>query len=415
MNRAKKNQPHLQDYRFPSQSMDEDALQVVRRLQRFGYLGYFVGGCVRDILLGAQPKDFDIATSARPREVKQIFRTCRLIGRRFKLAHIHISRDKILEVATFRQKPSNEGLEEGLIIEDNEFGTAETDAYRRDFTINALFYDPMRHQLHDYCGGLKDIQEKRLRSIGDPVERFREDPIRMLRAIKFAARLSLQFNPPLERALYSERLELGKVANPRLLQELLRMLQGGVATSSFELLERFEFLSLLAPELIAAWSSVPETHRLSLALFQSLDRSRERNRMGDEVLLAILWWPVYQTLIKRFETTTSRQAQWVAYRLFTPFSARVGMSMKLLRGMTRILTLQEMIGRNGMKGARGSFVREATQLFELRTEVEDVPEELLQELRAFNLHDHRVRDPLEPDLSVDKTRRGRRRGRRARS
>ena len=414
MNRSKKK-PHIQDYRFPPQSMDEDALQVVRRLQRFGYLGYFVGGCVRDILLGAHPKDFDIATSARPREVRQIFRTCRLIGRRFKLAHIHISRDKILEVATFRQKPSDEGLEEGLIIEDNEFGTAETDAYRRDFTINALFYDPMRHQIHDYCGGLRDIQERMLRSIGDPVERFREDPIRMLRAIKFAARLSLQFNPPLERALHSERLELGKVANPRLLQELLRMLQGGVAISSFELLERFDFLSLLAPELIAAWSSVPETRQLSLDLLHSLDRSRDRSLMGDELLLSILWWPVYQTLIKRFETTTSRQAQWVAYRLFTPFATRVGMSMKLLRGVTRILTLQEMIGRNGMKGARGSFVREATQLFELRAEVEEIPEDLLQELGDLNPHDHRVRESLDRPSSFDKTKRGRRRGRRARS
>src|SRR5215813_11396872 len=178
--------------------IDADAEKILRRLRRNGHQAYLVGGCVRDLLLGRTPKDFDIATSATPQEIKDLFRNSRIIGRRFRLAHIFFG-SKIIETSTFRANP-REGLEpeegeEILIRRDNVFGTAEEDARRRDFTINGLFYDIEAERVTDYVGGLADLEAHLVRTIGDPDIRFREDPVRILRAIKFAARLSFQMEP----------------------------------------------------------------------------------------------------------------------------------------------------------------------------------------------------------------------------
>jgi poly(A) polymerase len=197
---------------IPHEQIDADAEKVVRRLTRNGYAGYLVGGCVRDLLLGRKPKDFDVATSATPQEIKALFRNCRIIGRRFRLAHIFFG-SKIIETSTFRANPREveadeltENVPEGaalppeepaelLIRRDNVFGTAEEDARRRDFTINGLFYDLDADKVIDYVEGLPDLEKKVVRTIGDPQIRFREDPVRILRAIKFAARLDFEIEP----------------------------------------------------------------------------------------------------------------------------------------------------------------------------------------------------------------------------
>ncbi|HKA88401.1 MAG TPA: polynucleotide adenylyltransferase PcnB [Haliangiales bacterium] len=234
--------------------IDADADKILRRLRRNGYEAYLVGGCVRDLLLGRTPKDFDIATSATPQEIKDLFRNCRIIGRRFRLAHIFFGQ-KIIETSTFRTNPREgvdlEAGDEILIRRDNVFGTAEEDARRRDFTINGLFYDIEAGEVKDYVGGLADLEARLVRTIGDPDIRFREDPVRILRAIKFAARLGFAFEPETYRALLAHRAEISKCAAPRVLEEVYRLLRGGAARRSMELLIETGVLAVLAPEL--AW------------------------------------------------------------------------------------------------------------------------------------------------------------------
>ena len=234
--------------------IDADADKILRRLRRGGYEAYLVGGCVRDLLLGRTPKDFDIATSATPQEIKDLFRNSRIIGRRFRLAHIFFGQ-KIIETSTFRTNPRDgvtlDEEEEILIRRDNVFGNAEEDARRRDFTINGLFFDIEAGEVKDYVGGLTDLEARLVRTIGDPDIRFREDPVRILRAIKFAARLGFAFEPETYRALLLHRGEIAKCAAPRVLEEVYRLLRGGAAVRSMELLLETGVLAVLAPEL--AW------------------------------------------------------------------------------------------------------------------------------------------------------------------
>ncbi|MEO0481072.1 MAG: polynucleotide adenylyltransferase PcnB [Planctomycetota bacterium] len=241
--------------------LDPDAVDAVARLQERGHDAFLVGGCVRDLLLGHRPKDFDLATSARPQQVKRVFpRNCRIIGRRFKLAHLHFDQNrKILEVATFRRDPNanNNGDGNGeagddedlLITRDNEFGTEAEDARRRDFSINALFFDPVRDEIIDYTGGLADLAAGVIRTIGDPVTRFREDPVRILRAIKFASRLDLTIEAGTEQAMREVAEDLQRAAPPRMLEEILRLLRGGHAFQALRHLKDIGALAVIVPDL----------------------------------------------------------------------------------------------------------------------------------------------------------------------
>lgn len=249
---------------IPLELIDLDAQKVIRHLTRNGYTAFLVGGCVRDLLLGRTPKDFDVATNATPAELRDLFRNCRIIGRRFRLAHVVFGR-KIIETATFRANPRNDLEESGdtegqegsgptelFIHRDNVFGTAEEDARRRDFTINGLFYDLDKGRVIDYVGGLDDLAQRHVRTIGDPNIRFREDPVRILRAVKFAARLSFDIEDHTYRAMISHHPEIIKSAAPRVLEEIYRLLRGGAAVESMVLLKEVGALCLLLPE-VAAW------------------------------------------------------------------------------------------------------------------------------------------------------------------
>ncbi|MBA3821133.1 MAG: polynucleotide adenylyltransferase PcnB, partial [Deltaproteobacteria bacterium] len=229
-------------------AIDPDADRVVRKLTKAGYKTYLVGGCVRDLLVQKKPKDFDVATSATPNEIKSTFRNSRIIGRRFRLAHVFFG-SKIIETSTFRANPRDEDDHDLLIRRDNVFGTETDDARRRDFTINGLFYDVEREEVIDHVGGLADLDAKLMRTIGDPDVRFQEDPVRMLRAIKFAARLDFGFEPATWRALLRWRGEISKCAPPRLLEEIHRLMRGGAARRSFELLVETGVLAVLSPYL----------------------------------------------------------------------------------------------------------------------------------------------------------------------
>jgi poly(A) polymerase len=232
--------------------VDPDALKVLYRLKDAGYLAYLVGGGVRDLLLGRRPKDFDIGTDAHPYQIKKLFRNCFIIGRRFRLAHIRFG-TKVIEVATFRRQVTDEEIAEAeaaaaaaegqphdghdhLIHRDNTFGTAEEDAFRRDFTLNALFYDIATFAIIDYVGGLDDLRARVIRCIGDPDVRFREDPVRMQRAISFAARLDFTIDQPVLDAIARHRKEIARAAPARLGEEYYKILRTGAAERTFRAL-----------------------------------------------------------------------------------------------------------------------------------------------------------------------------------
>ena len=224
--------------------IDPDALDVIFQLKEAGHEAYLVGGSVRDLLLKKKPKDFDISTSARPEEIKKIFhRRCLLIGKRFRLAHIRCGK-MVLEVSTFR---TGDVENAALIVHDNRWGTAEDDVLRRDFTINALFYDPTTRTVLDYVGGYEDTQHRLLRCIGDSTVRFRQDPVRMIRLIKFRARFGFEIEHKAEKALHSCREEILKSAPARVLEEMFKMLESGHSQRFFELMAEFSFLDVLFP------------------------------------------------------------------------------------------------------------------------------------------------------------------------
>jgi poly(A) polymerase len=233
-------------------SIDGDAERVVRKLARSGYQAYLVGGCVRDLLLGRTPKDFDVATSAKPNEIRELFRNCRIIGRRFRLAHIFFG-SKIIETSTFRANPRDYSgdSDELLIRRDNVFGSDIEDAQRRDFTVNGLFFDVETEEVIDHVGGLADLEARMVRTIGDPEIRFQEDPVRMLRAIKFAARLGFTIETATYDAILRHRDELTKCAPPRVLEEFYRLLRGGAARRSMELLTATGIDTVLCTRLAA--------------------------------------------------------------------------------------------------------------------------------------------------------------------
>ncbi len=247
--------------------IDDDAARVVRKLNRAGFEAYVVGGCVRDILLGGHPKDFDVATSARPEEVRALFRNSRIIGRRFRLVHVLFGPDKIIEVATFRRNPQTESPDDAedpddvLIRNDNVFGDAHEDAIRRDFTINALFYDLERHEVVDWASGFEDVRARSIRTIGDPFVRFREDPVRMLRAVRFAAKLDLGVAPEVWDALVATREDLLKAARPRLFEDTMRLLRGGHAQRAIWLAWDAGLLAVLLPDLAALLDDGEEATR----------------------------------------------------------------------------------------------------------------------------------------------------------
>jgi len=247
--------------------IDPDALKVLNRLHQNSYVAYLVGGSVRDLLLGRRPKDFDIGTSAHPYQVKRLFKNCWVIGRRFRLAHVRFGM-KTIEVATFRRKVTAEELaaaeeaaaeqretpEEGnagpgLIHRENTFGTPEEDAFRRDFTINALFYDIGTFSIIDYTGGLEDLRAGIVRSIGDPAERFHEDPVRMLRAIAMAARLGFTIDAPIDHAIGSGRAEIARSAPARLIDEFYKLLRSGASEQAFRMMAERRLLEPIAHDL----------------------------------------------------------------------------------------------------------------------------------------------------------------------
>lgn len=344
--------PAVYPVELPSENVDDDAVRVVRRLRRYGHEAYLVGGGVRDLLIGRRPKDFDVATSARPSEVRRLFRNCRVIGRRFRLAHILFAGGKIIEVATFRRDPAQkfhatrcrthpEGSrtdlprpqrlapihttsddDDLLIRNDNVFGLPHEDAIRRDFTINGLFYDFHRSEVIDFVGGMQDLRRKTIRTIGDPDVRFREDPVRILRAIKFSARLDFGIAPDVYDAMVDFRGELERAARPRLLEELYRLMRGGAAHRSIYLAWDLGVLAQLLPEVASFLDDDAPGSELTWRRLMAIDARHRRDALpSDAVLLASLLLGPLEEAIEGARDPSAAYEEFmddVAFRLALP-------------------------------------------------------------------------------------------------
>jgi poly(A) polymerase len=260
-------------------NIDPDALKVLYRLKNNGFVAYLVGGGVRDLLLERQPKDFDIGTSAHPQQVRRLFRNCFIVGRRFRLAHVRFGR-KVVEVSTFRRAAEPEGGDT-LIHRDNTFGTPEEDAFRRDFTVNALFYDIANFSVIDWVGGLDDLRARVIRTIGDPAVRLREDPVRMLRAVALAARLDFTIDADTAEAVRHLRGEIVRSSSARILEEFYKILRQGRSARTFEMLHEYGLLAYLLPEADRAIAAGGEPLLGSLA---RLDAHRQAGLAGPDQL-----------------------------------------------------------------------------------------------------------------------------------
>lgn len=275
--------------------LDPDGVAIIQELRNRGHETYFVGGCVRDLLLKRRPKDFDVATDARPEELKRIFgRRCRIIGRRFRLAHVYTG-SNIYEIATFRGLPDDQevaGDDSGFVVRANTFGTAFEDARSRDFTVNGLFYDPLSDQVIDHVGGLEDIERRLLRTIGDADKRLREDPVRLLRAIKFASRLDFGIDTPILDAAEEAAPLIASCPAARVAEELYRMSESGHARAAWTWMQSLGVLAALLPEL-STYLGDGETLPPSIERWLTeVDRlTRAHGTLPREATFALVAWP----------------------------------------------------------------------------------------------------------------------------
>src|SRR5690554_6962741 len=283
--------------------ISENAIKVLYRLHKSGFDAYLVGGCVRDLLLGITPKDFDVVTNATPEQVRQLFKNCRLIGRRFRLAHIVFGRD-IIEVATFRGphdeksgKSSNisRTSDEGMILRDNVYGTIEEDAVRRDFTVNALYYNIADFAIYDFVGGMADLEAGALKLIGDPEERYREDPVRMLRAVRFATKLGLRIDNSCSAPIPRLAHLLDDIPAARLFEEFLKLFMSGKAVANFEVLNELGLMAPLFPVLKVPFKDPASLeYKMVYQAFVDTDSRLQKNKSVNPGYLfaAILWYPM---------------------------------------------------------------------------------------------------------------------------
>jgi len=279
--------------------LSHGSLRVIEILQQAGYEAYLVGGGIRDLLLRKHPKDFDVATSAKPAEVQKLFRKSRIIGRRFQIVHVRMG-PEIIEVTTFRGSAENSHLQQanasGMLVRDNVFGTVEDDAVRRDFTMNALYYDPSNHEVLDFVGGYDDLEDGVIRIIGNPETRYREDPVRMLRVIRFAAKLSFDIEPRTKETIRECAPLLQEIPAARLFDEFLKLFMAGHGNPTFHMLLVHNLLSALCPSAAEAITKDPSFKGMvSMAMANTDQRVKDGRPVTPAFLLAALLWPAVKT------------------------------------------------------------------------------------------------------------------------
>ena len=295
--------------------LSRGSLRVIEVLQHAGFEAYLVGGGIRDLLLGKHPKDFDVATSAKPVEVQSLFRKARIIGRRFQIVHVRMG-SEIIEVTTFRGSAENSLLQQanasGMLVRDNVFGSVEDDAVRRDFTMNALYYDPSNHEILDFVSGYDDLEDGMIRIIGDPETRYREDPVRMLRAVRFVGKLGLQLEADTAEPIRRLAPLLRDVSPSRLFDEILKLLQAGHGQATFPELVKYDLLRPLFPQTEALLGGADESqhqHLIDLALLNTDTRLNEGKSVTPAFLYAALHWPQVQHRWQELEAEGNGRTQ----------------------------------------------------------------------------------------------------------
>lgn len=348
--------------------IDPDAAKVVRRLTRHGHEAYLVGGCVRDLLVERRPKDFDVATSARPDDVRRLFRNSRIIGRRFRLVHVLFGGGKVIETATFRRAPEESTRRDGddlLIRNDNVFGEAHEDAQRRDLRINGLFYDIDRREVIDWVGGMPDIDRRNVHTIGDPVTRFLEDPVRILRAIKFSARLDFGLSADIYDAIVSCRTALRRAAKPRLFEEVLRLMREGAAHRSFWIAWETGVLDVLLPELSTYLADREEHDDVVWRMLSEIDRRVQEDGTLDDTFLwaALLLEPMREACFGE------RDRAEAAYEFLEPIIDRLNVPRRIADPVRRVLAALPRLesGRTGRVGRSAHYALGA-ELIALRAD-----------------------------------------------
>jgi len=384
-------------------NISPNALKVLYRLTQAGHQAYLVGGGVRDLLLGHEPKDFDVATDATPEEVRAVFRNCRLIGRRFRLAHVFFG-PEIIEVATFRGTTAADAedddrlVENGMILRDNVYGNIAEDALRRDFTINALYYNIEDFSLVDYAGGLADIQAGRLRLIGDDAEaRYREDPVRMLRAVRFACKLGFMIAADCEAPLPDLAPLLAEVPAARLFEEILKLFHSGYALHAFEKLRHYGLFAELFPETDVCLAREDNAFPITF-VSRGLDNTDKRLLEGKSVappfLFAVLMWePVrlrYQQLLDQGLTSADAMAT-AAHDVATRQQRRIAIPKRFGMPMREIWALQPRLENRQTKRAPGLLshprFRAAYDFLLLRAESGEVDAEVADWWTRFQAAD----------------------------
>lgn len=360
-----KPEPKVYPIKFEGR-VDPDAAKVVHRLARHGYEAYLVGGCVRDLLINRAPKDFDVATSARPDDVRRLFRNSRIIGRRFRLVHVLFGGGKVIETATFRRNPlpTEPRPDEDLLIRnDNVFGEAHEDAQRRDFTINGLFYDLEACRVIDWVSGMPDIERRAVHTIGDPVVRFLEDPVRILRAIKFSARLDLGIAPDVYDAIVQCRSALAMAAKPRLFEEMLRLMRGGAAHRSIWLAWETGVLDVLLPELSTYLSDEIAESSPVWRILRAVD---QRTRQGGEPLDDIVLWCALLLYPMSEACEGTRDRVHAAVEFLDPVVDRLNVPRRIADAVRRIVAQVPRIAA----GRAGRFAK--SSLYPLALDVLDL-------------------------------------------
>ncbi|WPE15850.1 polynucleotide adenylyltransferase PcnB [Candidatus Thioglobus autotrophicus] len=281
---------------FDQRLLDRDAIKVVQTISKAGFEVYLVGGCVRDLLLGLKPKDFDIATNAKPEQVHKLFKRSRLIGRRFRLVHVMFSARKFLEVATFRSGQVKTA-KSGVIVRDNCYGKVEEDVVRRDFRVNALYYDINTKEVIDYIGGLQDINDQTIHIIGEPLVRFEEDPVRMIRAVRFQTKLDFQLSNEIKQAIHQQASLLSNISPARLYEECIKLFHNEYGFQVFERLEKYDLLKHL-------FKQTRKNEFIKIALNNTSSRIKRNKPVTPAFLFAVFLW---QAQNERFQLIKQKQ------------------------------------------------------------------------------------------------------------
>lgn len=420
---SKKRVYKREEHNISRDNISSNALKVLYRLKNAGFDAYLVGGGVRDLLLEREPKDFDVATNATPEEVRGLFRNCRLIGRRFRLAHVHFG-PEIIEVATFRgQHDGNEGddgqIVDGMIVRDNVYGSIEEDACRRDFSVNSLYYNINNFSVEDYVNGFEDLKANRLRILGDPDQRYREDPVRMLRAVRFAAKLGLQMESKTETPLFELGGLLEGVPPARLFEEVLKLFLSGHAVKVFELLRHYNLFPFIFPQTEVSIKE-DETGTTLALINQALANTDARVSEGKPVTPAFifavfLWNPVSKLNAKYLERGMgeSQTLSAAAEAVVSGQSRRVSIPRRFHSPMREIWMLQERLAkrapRRSVRLIKHPRFRAAYDFLLLRAQAGDVEFELADWWTKFIEADDESREEI-----IDRLSRGRRQFKRRR-